>query len=96
MRPCSLSGPDGPAEVADDAPNPADVVEAAEELARGHALLREQLAALTPVQRLAWRLRHQERMEYRAIAETLNVKVGTLATWVHRVKMNLEREGPQR
>ena len=96
LRPCSLSGPNGPPEVADDALSPADAAEEAEELDRGRALLRAQKAALTPVQRMAWRLRHEESMEYREISETLNVKVGTLATWFHRVKMNLEREGRQR
>ncbi len=96
LRRRNPSTPDQIPEVVDAALNPADAIEEAEELARGRALLHEQLAALTPVQRLAWRLRHQENMEYRDISEALRVKVGTLATWFHRVRTNLEREGPQR
>ncbi len=96
FRPCSLSTPNGPLEVADDAPSPAEAAEKAEELARWRALLREQLATLSPVQRLAWRLWYEESMKYREIAEVLRVPVGTLATWFYRVKRNLEGEGPQR
>ena len=96
FHPRSLESRDGTLEVADDTLSPPDAVEKAEELARGRVLLREQKAALSPVQRLAWRLRHEENMAYRDIAETLNVPSGTLATWFHRVKLNLKQEGPQR
>jgi RNA polymerase sigma-70 factor (ECF subfamily) len=76
--------------------HPVEAIEEAEELARGRALLQEELKALTPLQRLAWRLRHQEDMEYREISETLNVKIGTLGTWFHKVRTNLEQREAQR
>src|SRR5207244_1324970 len=96
LRSRSLSGDGGPLPVPDARPGPADAAEEAEELARGRALLEAQKAAMTRVQRLAWRLRHLEGLEYGDISEALNVPVGTLATWFRKVRTALQRQAPER
>lgn len=83
-------------EVADPAADPAEAVAEEDSLAHGRALLHQELAAMTPLQRLAWRLRHQENMEYHEISKALDVKVGTLATWFRRVRVNLKCDEMQR
>ena len=78
-----------PLPIADDEPGPAERVEEAEEMACARSHLERVKRAMTPVRRLAWRLRYEEQMDYAEIADTLDLAQGTIATWFHRTRQQL-------
>ena len=95
-RQVSLFGEGGLLPIVDDTPGPARLAEEAEGLAFVRALLEREKAAMPPVRRLAWRLRHDEGMEYAEIADTLKVPKNTVAMWIHRTRQRLLGESRER
>ena len=51
----------------------------------------EAIASLPPIYRAAIILRHQHELSYREIAETLNVKLGTVKTHIRRARLLLRK-----
>jgi RNA polymerase sigma-70 factor, ECF subfamily len=92
-RQVSLSGENGPLPIIDDAPGPARLTEEADDMAFARARLNQEKATMSPVRRLAWRLRYEEEMDYAEIADTLKLPEGTVATWIHRTRQRLLGEG---
>jgi RNA polymerase sigma-70 factor (ECF subfamily) len=83
-RRVSLFAEGGPLAIAAADPGPAEVAEAAEGMAHARSLVEQAKRAMTPVRRLAWRLRYEEGMDYAEIARVIDVPSGTIATWLHR------------
>lgn len=92
----SMSAEDGDMPVFDRGPQPQAVLEQAEDIARGRAVLAELKRKMTPVRRMAWRLRFEEGLEYNEISECLRVPQGTVATWVKRTTDALRKAAEKR
>jgi RNA polymerase sigma-70 factor (ECF subfamily) len=71
---------------AGDDEDPADLAEEREDLTIARRWLDQALALCGPEVRRAWELRHDHGMQYSEIAEVMDQPVGTIATWIHRVK----------
>jgi RNA polymerase sigma factor (sigma-70 family) len=66
----------------------AEDLERREELDTFRNVLAQRLRNSPPRVRKAWRLRHCEGRPYAEVARTLGVPVGTVATWLHRLKLD--------
>jgi len=89
-------------EIAGDEGDPADLSEEREELVIARRRLEQALGLCGDKVRLAWELRHLHGKQYDEIAEVMGRPLGTIATWMHRVKTvarevaAAEEEGPTR
>jgi RNA polymerase sigma-70 factor (ECF subfamily) len=83
----SLGHEDGPGgDVADDAGDPAVLSQRREEFVLARRRLEQALLMCGARVRRAWTLRHVEHRPYAAIAAEMGQPLGTIATWIHRVK----------
>ena len=74
-----------------DLPDPAPLQDERFEHAARAASVQRALATLPDSQRRALRLFHDEGIGYRAIAERLEVPIGTVCTWIARARQTLAR-----
>ncbi len=74
-------------------PGPAALVESREELRVARRRLARALAAADAEARQAWEMRSVRGMPYAAIAEELGRPVGTIATWIFRLKAAIQAGG---
>jgi RNA polymerase sigma-70 factor, ECF subfamily len=88
-RQVSLYNADGMLPLIDQAPAPSNRLESAEQVAVDRARVQEVMQSLPAVQRLAWRLRFEENMEFGEIGEVLSRPRNTVATWLHRARQSL-------
>jgi RNA polymerase sigma-70 factor (ECF subfamily) len=68
--------------------DPAVLAESREELALARTRLATALQAADPIGQLIWQMRFDDGLTYAMIAATLNLPVGTIATWIHRLRKN--------
>lgn len=75
-----------PPEVAAARPEPAAEAESREEVANIRARVNAALRDEPPMVRRAWQMRMVDEQPYADISDELGVAVGTIATWIHRVR----------
>ncbi len=91
--PRSLFGPDGTViNIADSHPDPATSLERREQYQQWFQCLERVLKRSRPVVREAWKMRYEGERSYAYIAKQLNAPVGTVATWIHKVKVEAAGE----